>query len=67
MNIYVVPWKYLKVVGGRFGNLGMVRVGPDLGWFSPVSFSLFCFVRVALGSEKFSLWQFPCILAALSS
>ena len=34
-------------------TLGRVRVGPDLGLFSPGSFFLFCFVREALGNGKF--------------
>jgi len=63
----VMPMEIFVSCAEDFATLGRVRVGLDLGLFFPlVRFLFFCFVRDALGSGKFSLWQFPCILAGLS-
>ena len=59
----VMPMEIFVNCVDDLATLASVRVDLDLGLFSPGSFF---FVRDSLGSGKFLLWHFPCVLVALS-
>ena len=61
-SMIVMPMEIFVSCVGDLATLGRVRVALDLGLSPPWSF----FFRDALGSGKFSLWRFPCVLAGLS-